>query len=420
MRVVVDRPTDHQLWARAETIAGFVEGVVSLAGLRAACGGVELPLRPCLHPSGAERDDLHGFWTEVVLQRHLDAIRDGLLSLEIWHGTSRVAAVPLWVMPGARELAGSHPLDLADYPVPPTPDAIVTKGITAAGAPPQTLVFPGLGAVGGSTLACLLRAKMLREGWATTVYDEANVPALWRRVRARATAPGFRWIDGHACYDALPVVAGDAVRVTLLRDPIRRLVSVFNYGILVHPERFAGASFDDFVAAGEARRYAQARALLRVAGRDGERDGIGLHHAAARELAHAYALVGITERFDETVFLLARLAGYASIPMWHSVLAAPRTVDPDRLAPATRRRLARDLAVDLELYAEARARFHERVVTAGFGAALAAYRAASARQRPLPAATKATECLRWRQVLGDHGRGPIGSMVPARAARGDA
>jgi hypothetical protein len=398
MRVVVDRPTDHQLWERAETVAGWVEGVGSIAGLHATCGGTPILVRPCLHPRGVDRKDVHGFWTEIVLQRHLGAIRDGMLTFELFCDEARIASVPLWVMPAARELAVSHPLDLAEYPVPLVPDAPPA---------PRTIVFPGLGAVGGSSLDRVLRAKMLRDGAATTVYDEANAPALWARVRTRA----YRWIDGHECYDAVPIGDGDAVRVTLLRDPIRRIVSLFNYGVLVHPERFAGASFDEFVAAGVARRHCQARALLRVARRDEAEDGTALHRAAARELARAYALVGITERFDETVFLLCRLAGYATIGMWHAVLAAPRTVDPERLSATTCRRLGDDLAVDLELYAEACARFDDHMAAADFGAALERYRTASARRPTLPAAAKATECLRWRQVLADRRLAPVGSTV---------
>ncbi len=402
MRVVVDRPTDHQLWERAEMVAGWVEGVPSMSRLHATCGGAPVVLRSCLHPRGVDREDVQGFWTEIVQQRHLDAVHDGVLRFDLWRDGTPIASVPLWVTPAARELALSHPLDLAEYPVPPAPDAPPV---------PRTIVFPGLGAVGGSSLDRLLRAKMLRDGAATPVYDEANAPALWARVRARRPTPVFRWIDGHACYDAMPVGDGDAVRVTLLRDPIRRVVSLFNYGVLVHPERFAGASFDEFVAAGMAGRHAQARALLRVAGRDEAPDGATLHRAAAHELAHAYALVGVTERFDETVFMLCRLAGHATIGMWHAVLAAPRAVDPERLSAATRRRLTEDLAVDLELYAEARARFDERVAAASFGPALAHYRAASARRPALPAAAQATACLRWRQVLADRRAAPVGTTV---------
>ena len=405
MRVVVDRPSDHQVWDRAELVAGWIEGAPHLGDVRVTCGGETLPVAFCMHPRGLGRDDVHGFWTEVVVQRHLAAIRDGMLRLEVWHDGVRLGSLPLWVMPAARELAASHPLDLAGYPVAPAPPA-------AARPAPPTIVFPGLGAVGGSSLNRLVRTKMLHERWATTIYDEANAPALWASMRARHPRVVHRWIDGHACYDAVPIGGGDAVRVALLRDPVRRLVSVFNYGVLVHPERFAGATFDELVAAGEARRHSQARALLRAAGRDADAlDGLALFRAAERELASAYALVGVTELFEETIFALCRLAGWTTIGMWWSVLAAPRTVDADRLSAATRRRLVADYAVDLDLYEAVRARFQADVAAAGRDATLDGYRAAARRRRELPAAAKATECLRWRQVLADHDRRPVGTAV---------
>ena len=406
MRVVVDRPTDHQVWDRAEPIAGWVEGLRDAHGLRIVCAGVELPVGACLHPRGLDRRDVHGFWTELVVQRHLDAVRDGRLTLEVWRGDTRLAAVPLWISPFALELARTHPLDRAEYavPAPATP-----------AAPPRALVFPGLGAVGGSSLNRLMRTKMLHAGWATTVYDEANEPTLWERVRARRPRVAYRWVDGHGCWGAL-ASDDDAVRVTLLRDPVRRLISIYDYGVLVHPEDFAGGTFDDFVASGAARHYSQAAGLLRAAGREPVKNDVALHRAAATALRTEYALVGITERFEETVLLTAGLAGYATIGAAYRVLAAPRSVQADQLSTATRRRLADDLAVDLELYEEARRCFDARAAAAGLGTALECYRAASARCRDLSPGAKAVECLRWRQVLSEHRVRPVGGVAaPWRA-----
>jgi hypothetical protein len=394
VRVVFDRPIDGQLWERAELLAGWIEGVASGRGIRVVCGGTELVVRPCPHPRGVDRGDLHGFWTELVVQRHLDAIQNGMLAIEVWREDEPLANLSLWVSPAAHELARSHPLDLADYPLPasPVPDAA-----------PRPLVFPGLGAVGGTSLQRLARTVMLRSGQSTPIYDEASTPALWNRLRATPWAAGVRWVDGHGCYAAAD---GAAARITLLREPIRRLVSVYNYGLLVHPDAFAGTSFDAFVADGGARRHAQAAGLLRVAGRDPDRlGGAGaLERAARAELVGAYHLVGISERFEETIFLTARLGGWDAVGMWRRVLAAPRTVDADDLAAATRRRLVDDLGPDLALYEEARAALPVRVASAGGTEWVACYRAAAARQADLPPAAKAVECLRWRQLLAEYGR----------------
>ncbi len=395
MSIVVDRPADHQIWQRSELLAGRVDGGEDVATLAAWCGGEALTLRPCWHPSGQP-----GFWSELVLQRHRDAVREGSLGVEFVHDGRRVATVRLQVSPLAFELAGSHPLDLAVYPVPSPPRA------ENGGSVPLTIVFPGLGAVGGSSLNALARTTMLREGWATAVYDEANVAALWSAARAASPTP-VRWVDGHGCYAAADPRRESAARVTLLRDPLRRLVSLFNYGSLVHPEDFGSWSFDAFVAAGASRRYSQAAALLRAAGRasEAELDGVALQQAARAELQRGYALVGIAEDFEASIFLLCRLAGWARIGMWRRVLAAPRAVDANALTSATRGRLAEDLAVDLELYEEARTVFAARLAAASFGPELERYRDAATHQSELSATAKAVECLRWRQVLADHRTG---------------
>jgi len=396
MRVVVDRPADYQVWGRAELIAGWIEGTSNAHGLGARCGDVELTVRTCLHPRGLDRPDLHGFWTELILQRHLDCVRDGTLVLEFYRDDAPVARVALRISAVATELARSYPLDIDEYPVPPATVGAVVR--------PPALVFPGLGGTGGSSLNAVMRTAMLRAGHELPVYDEANAPALWARIRARRPVPGFRWIDGHGCYSALDIAREPVARVTLLRDPIRRIVSVFNYGTLVHPELFNVASFEDWVGAGEARRHSQAAGLLRAAGRHdaAEQRGTALHRTARDEVLHAYALVGLAEQFEECIFLLCQLGSYDRIGMWRRVLAAPRAVDAEALPAVLRHRLAEELAPDLQLYEEARELLGHRLTSAALGPALGRYREAAARRPELPEAAKAVECLRWRQVLTDH------------------
>lgn len=394
MHVEVTKPHDGLLFGRAELLAGWVEAAGEDFAPSASCGGRPVPLRPCFHPVMLDRPRARGFWGYLFPQQVLDRARDEVLTLELFDGEQHLAGFHVRLTPSARDLAARHPLDLLPFGVPPS-----------SGAPERvasTVVFPGLGGVGGASLNEVLRLQMLREGGEVTVHSEADHAPLWARVPASQRAR-YRWIDGHACHGAAGPESGvaGAVRVTLLRDPVRRMVSVFDYGRLVHPEVHPHPRFEDFLASPAARRATQAVGLLRLAGvdRPEELPDDELYSRAAAELATSYELVGVTERFEETLLLVARLAGLAQIGPWWRVLSAPRSVDETRLPPTARDRLEALVAVDRRLHADATSALESRLAKAGLGSAPERLRAAATRPGPLPPLLKQIECLRWRETL---------------------
>ena len=389
-RAHVDTPAGRLVTSRVELLSGSVAAAAG-ATITATCGHRELLLRPCVHPDSRHRDDVHGFWGFVVVQDLLGAIRDGMLEIELFSDGRHIDTIRLRVAPAARHLARCYPVSLREYPVSAAPrDPCAT---------PVTLVFPGLGGVGGASLNQLLRMKAHRESWQVPVYFEANVPSLWSAMRRRAPAP-YRWIDGHGCYAAADDLGQPFARVTFLREPVRRLVSVYRYTALVHPREFRFPSLDAFVASSAARRYTQAAGLLRCAGVDDAELSDGALAATARaQLEREYALVGITELYEESIILLCQLTGYASIGMWSRVLAAPRTFNPATLSLRTRRRLEAIAAVDRDLYDAAKRRLLARLERAGIEDDLRRYKADAATQAELPDVYKLGECLRWRAVL---------------------
>lgn len=392
MEIHLDRPRDGLLVGRAELLTGWLAPATGAPPV-ASCGDTPILLRPCFHPAMLERSDAQGFWGYLFVQELLGEVRAGRLAIELRAGARHLGTSSLRVTPSANVLATEYPLDLGSYDVPPPPGA--------APADPPAIVFPGLGGVGGASLNELMRVAMLRAGLDVPVHFEADRPDLWRRLRERQPMR-FRWIDGHGCYPAGDDLDGPHVRVTMLREPARRLLSVFDYGTLVHPDAFASAGFDEFLRSPAARRATQAVGLLRVAGVASPEllPEDELLDRARIELDDAYALVGVTERFEESVLTLCRLAGLASIGMWWRVLAAPRSARLEDLPPRTRARLDALVAVDRRLYEHAAARLQPPCDSA-FGAALARYQAAAATERPLPDVLKQLECLRWRQVLGE-------------------
>lgn len=388
--VELHRPRDGLLVGRAEPIVGWLAPASADVVLSASCGARALLLRRCFHPVMLERADACGFWGYVFVQQHLDDVHAGRLAIELYGNDRLLATLSLQVTPSARVLGTEYPLDLGSYDVPPG------SNLTS----PPTVVFPGLGGVGGATINEVIRVQMLREGRAVPVHFEADHRPLWQRI-GDSMRSRYRWIDGHACHHA-----GDdpgRARFTMLRDPARRMLSVFDYGRLVHPEAFAFASFDDFVVSRSAWRATQAVSLLRCAGVEDadELPPAEVHDRAVSELTNAYTLVGVTELFEESLLLLSQLLGVTSIGMWWRVLAAPRSTVLEELSARARHHLDILLGVDRALHAEATARLRARIADADLGEALTRYREAAARERVLPDLLKQLECLRWRQTLTD-------------------
>jgi hypothetical protein len=191
-----------------------------------------------------------------------------------------------------------------------------------------------------------------------------------------------------------------------LREPLKRMVSIFNYCTIVHPSQFRHATLKDFVTSDEALGFTQAASLLRCSGSTPQPDRDDqLYSLASKELAEGYSLVGITELFEETIFAICRLAGYREIAMWWPILAAPQTSSVADLSHAESEKLRRLLAVDFQLYEDARARFVKTCEALDLSGCCARYKEDAAKQSRLPDHHKMLECARWRQVLADEEAG---------------
>jgi hypothetical protein len=420
MRWFVDRPADRLLTDRVELLCGWVDAPVGAFELRARCAGRELTIRPCPHPHSRREAPVQGFWAFLFVQELLPEVdASDTLSIDLLWGGQYLTTLKLRLLPMARELAERFPLHRDRYPVPPRAGATLGTALPAADDEPPVVVFPGLGGVGGASLNQLVRCELFARGWTLPAYSEADSPEAWARLCA-SSPPRFRWIDGHDCFAAARMLGARFARITLLRDPLRRLASVVNYGSIVHPREFPQTDLGELAASGEARRLSMAAGLLRCAHLPYDRamPDRELYSIASEELDREYALVGITERFEETIFLLCGLIGIDTVGLWWRVLAAPRSPDPSRLPARTRSALERALDVDLRLYDAAARKLEERLARADFGPALARYRRDAEAQPELPELFKAIECLRWRQILGESELGGLLGKPPGFAGRG--
>jgi hypothetical protein len=198
---------------------------------------------------------------------------------------------------------------------------------------------------------------LLAEGAGGAFYKE-RAGEITPRVVAAMNASDVRAIVGHVSFGIHALVERSTTYMTLLRDPVERVLSLY-----YHDPRDQGLC--EFL---QDRSYPEADndQVRRVAGADPPygRCTPALLEQAIENLEHRFSLVGLTERFDETFLLLARMIG------WDDIWYVPHVVNTsrprrDEVDPALLDAISERNSLDVELYAYAKKRFDEAVRQAG-------------------------------------------------------
>lgn len=175
---------------------------------------------------------------------------------------------------------------------------------------------------------------------------------------------GIRLITGHGCFGLHQLLPQPATYLTILRDPVQRAISHYNYVCKwpMHPlhERVTreGMNLLEYVSSGIAPEVENFQTRV-VSGWPASPYGDspdGLLEQAKRNMESHFSLVGLSERFDETLLLLAHMIG--STRLWYE----PLNVDGHPRAAAALQDeaidcIARHNQLDTALYQHAKLRF---------------------------------------------------------------
>src|SRR5256886_1531070 len=172
---------------------------------------------------------------------------------------------------------------------------------------------------------------------------------LWRLPKRRLKR--FRVFKGHMKFGLHEVLAQPATYITVLRDPIDRMISAFYFmhTYKLHPNywkfRREGWTLEDFV-----KRWPKANLQTKmIAGADYDALCTAETLAKAKENLQYFSVVGLTERFEESLALMKMRFGWKleSYSSFNVTRTRPKTRD---LLQSTLDLIAERNRFDIELY----------------------------------------------------------------------
>jgi hypothetical protein len=217
-----------------------------------------------------------------------------------------------------------------------------------------TVVFLHIGKTGGTTLRRVLRRQ----------YPESEMMVVRARARPREeTLADFaelpeaerarpRLILGHTVFGLHELVPRPSTYITLLRRPVSLVLSQYGFVRRTpghrHHQAAQGMGFEEYLASGLAQEMnnSQTRALAGAVDVPYGENPPELLELAKRNVEEHFRVVGLTERFDESLVLFGLAFGWSRLSYVRANVASKRVVP----SPAGLAEIERLNALDLELY----------------------------------------------------------------------
>jgi Galactose-3-O-sulfotransferase len=246
---------------------------------------------------------------------------------------------------------------------------------TQTGHGDQAVVFLHIKKTGGVTLDEILYREYPKETTHQIKAPLRETVAAFEQLPKEARAR-IRLLTGHVHYGIHEYLSPPTTYITLLRDPLERVLS-FYYSIRRKPghplhEAVAGRmSLTDFVTSGLSNQ--PDNGMVRVlAGRSFQDIPFGATHpkmleAALEHIASHFEVVGTTERFDESLVLMHQALGWKRLPRYvHRNVTAQRP-HAKSLTKQERSTIEGMNQLDRALYEEVVRSLDERIRTGGVG-----------------------------------------------------
>jgi len=241
----------------------------------------------------------------------------------------------------------------------------------------QALIFLHIPKAAGSTLNQIIQRQYGPEAAFSVYVGDEEIRGVVNQLPAERKRL-LRVLGGHMSFGLHELLPQPSTYMTILREPVDRLISFFYY-VLRSPDNdhhhlvtSRQLTLKEYILSGMLPDNGQTR---RLAGIDQPSRRAPLNdppcstdhlQIAKRNLQKYFAVVGLSERFDETLLLLKRTLG------WRTPFYVKTNVTRDRLSREdipedTLRVLREHTALDVELYEYAQQLFQEQIRQQGPG-----------------------------------------------------
>lgn len=193
-------------------------------------------------------------------------------------------------------------------------------------------------------------------------------------VRQALAHDGLRAVLGHFRFGLHASLSRPHRYVTMLREPVSRVRSLYEFQRLNERKygKLGGVRLPDEV---DLARYVleppyvevdngMTRRISGLSPPIGECTEAMLARAKANLREH-FAVVGLAERFDESLILMSRLLGWPEVPFYYPKNVNTRSAEGTTLDPAVAELVRSRNAVDVELYRFATDLFAQQISDAG-------------------------------------------------------
>lgn len=228
------------------------------------------------------------------------------------------------------------------------------------------LIFLHIHKTGGTSFSHALR-------WGTAFGKRHWVPPTDAQGRSfksmpRAERKRIRLLQGHFLFGIHEAYPGPTAYVTMMRDPVARIVSSYYYTIKTFPETTLRDMPIEAFARGESIHREQNAQARRIAGvRKDEIDHVSvdaLYERAVENIENDFACVGLVERFDESLILMHHLLEWTAYPLYLREKTEVKRPRGDEIPASTRQAIGDANSADMRLYAFVQDRLDQQVARA--------------------------------------------------------